>query len=49
MECYESLYQAGSLKTVASELAKCNLRSVVAAQEVRWVEGGGQPADQYTF
>jgi hypothetical protein len=32
-------YRAGSLKTVASELAKYNL-DLVAAQEVRWVEGG---------
>jgi hypothetical protein len=31
------LYRAGSLKTVASELAKCNL-DLVAVQEVKVVE-----------
>jgi hypothetical protein len=40
-----SLYRAGTLKTVASEMAaKCNL-DVVAMQEVRWMEGGSQPSD----
>jgi hypothetical protein len=35
-----SLCRAGSLKTVASQ---------VTVQEVRSVEGGNQPADDYTF
>jgi hypothetical protein len=30
-----SLYRTGSLKTVANEMAKCNL-DLVAVQEVRW-------------
>jgi hypothetical protein len=33
---------------VSSELEKYNLDQV-AVQEVRWVEGGGQTADIYTF
>jgi len=44
-----SLYRAGSLKTVASELVKYSLDLVVTIQDVSWIEGGGQPADQYTF
>jgi len=43
-----SLCRLGSLTTAASELAKCNL-DPVAIQEVRLVEGGSQPADDYTF
>jgi exonuclease III len=43
-----SLYKAGSLQTAASELAKYNL-NLVTIQEVRWVEGGSQPTDDYTF
>jgi exonuclease III len=35
------------LKTVASEMAKHNL-DLVAVQNVRWLEGGSQPADDYT-
>jgi hypothetical protein len=36
-----SLYRAGSLKTVASELAKYKYNlDLVAVHEVRWVEGG---------
>jgi hypothetical protein len=38
----------GSLKTVASELAKRNL-DLVAAQEVRWVEDGNQSPDDFIF
>jgi hypothetical protein len=37
-----------SLKTVASKLVKYKL-DPVAVQNVRWVEGGSQPADDYTF
>jgi hypothetical protein len=33
---------------VASKLVKYKLDQV-AVQEVRWVEGGSQPADDYTF
>jgi hypothetical protein len=40
--------EQGSLKTVASELAKYNLE-LVAVQKDRWVEGGSQPADNYKF
>jgi hypothetical protein len=36
-----SLCGKGSLKTVASGLAKCN--------EVRWIEVSSQPADESTF
>jgi len=36
-----SLYRAGSLKTVASELTKHILDPLVG-QKVRWVEGGSQ-------
>jgi hypothetical protein len=39
---------AGSLKAVESELAKY-IFDLVAVQGVRWVEGGSQPADNYTF
>jgi exonuclease III len=42
------LYRAGSLKTAASERARYNL-DLVAVQEVRWVEVGSQPAEDYTF
>jgi len=35
------------LKTVTSELEKCNLH-LVAVQDVKWVEVGSQPADNYT-
>jgi hypothetical protein len=38
------LYRAGSLKSVASELAKYKLE-LVAVQEVRWYVDGSQPAD----
>jgi len=43
-----SLYRAGSLKTVTSEMTKYNL-GLLAIQEVRWVNGGGQPADDYIY
>jgi hypothetical protein len=43
-----SLYRAGSLKTVASELSKYNL-DLVAVQEVRWVYSGTLSAYDYTF
>jgi len=36
----------GSLKTVATELAKYN-SDLEAVKEFRWVEGGGQPEDDY--
>jgi hypothetical protein len=42
------LHRAGSLKTVASDVAKCNV-DLVAVQEDRWVEGGSQAADDYTL
>jgi len=35
LECSESLYMAGSLKTAASQMIKYNL-DPGAAQEVRW-------------
>jgi endonuclease/exonuclease/phosphatase family metal-dependent hydrolase len=43
-----SLCSAGCLKTVASEVAKCNI-DVVATQEVRREKGGSEPADDCTF
>jgi hypothetical protein len=43
-----SLYRAGSLETVGSGLAKYNLH-LLAVQEVRCVEVGSQPADDFIF
>jgi hypothetical protein len=43
-----ALYRTSSLKTVASELTKYNL-DLVTIQQLRWVEGGTQPAPDYTF
>jgi hypothetical protein len=43
-----SIYTTGSLKTVTSELTKCNL-DLVAVQEVRWDIGGSEPAVDYKF
>jgi hypothetical protein len=40
--------RSGSLKTVASELGKCNL-DLVAVQEARWDKDGSQPADICIF
>jgi hypothetical protein len=42
-----NLYRAGSLKTVASKLTKCNC-NLVAVQQVRWGKGDSEPADVYT-
>jgi hypothetical protein len=48
MICYTEsrTFIAGSLKAVATELVKCNL-DLVAVQEVRWDQGGSQPAEDY--
>jgi hypothetical protein len=44
-----SLCRAGSLRTVVSELAKCDL-NLVAIRKFRWAKGGSQPADElYIF
>jgi exonuclease III len=43
-----SLYGTGSVKTVASKLAKHNA-DLVAVQEIRWDKCGSEPADDYTF
>jgi hypothetical protein len=43
-----SPYRASSLKALGSELAKYKL-DIMAGQEVKWVECGSQPADDYTF
>jgi len=43
-----SPYRADSLNTVASELTKYNPK-LVAIHEVKWVGGGSQSADSYTF
>jgi exonuclease III len=43
-----NLYRAGSLKTVARELGKYKL-DLVCVQEVRWVKGGTERAEDYTF
>jgi len=42
------LYRAGSLRTKASELVKCNL-DLVAVKEDRWVSDGSQSADHCIF
>jgi exonuclease III len=39
---------AGSLKTVESELAKYNF-DLVGVQEVTWVRGGSESAEDYTL
>jgi hypothetical protein len=44
----KSLYRASSLKTLARKLAKYKL-DLVAVQNIRWDEGGSQPADDYIF
>jgi exonuclease III len=43
-----SHYRVHSVKAVARQLARYNL-DLVAVQEVRWAEGGSQPADDQTF
>jgi hypothetical protein len=43
----ENGYEIGTWN-VRSELAKYDL-DLVAVQEVRWVEGGNQSADDYTY
>jgi exonuclease III len=43
-----SLYSIGSLKTVVRELGKYKL-DLVGVQEVRWVKGGTERAEDYTF
>jgi exonuclease III len=43
-----SMYRAGSLKTVGSELTNYNV-DLVAVQEVRWENDGIEPADDHTF
>jgi hypothetical protein len=47
VEC-KSLYSAGSLRAVAEEMSKYKL-DLVGLQEVRWDEGGTEPAGEYTF
>jgi len=42
------VYRAGSLKTVASELAKYNL-DLMAVQGVRWDNDNSEPGDDYKF
>jgi hypothetical protein len=43
-----SMYRAGSLCAVAEEILQYEL-DLVAVQEVRWDEGGIEPAGEYTF
>jgi hypothetical protein len=43
-----SLYRAGSLTTVASELARCKL-NLVGVQEVRWDKKSTVSAGDYNF
>jgi exonuclease III len=43
-----SLYRAGSLTTVASELARCKL-DLVGVQEVGWDKKGTVRAGDYNF
>jgi hypothetical protein len=44
----KSLYRAGSLMTVSRELARYKL-DLVGVQEVRWEDGGTEPAGEYTL
>jgi hypothetical protein len=37
-----------AMETVASELARCK-SDFVGVQEVRWDNGGSEPADNYAF
>jgi hypothetical protein len=43
-----NLYRAGSLKRVASKMAKHN-SDLVAVQKVGHADGGSQPADDYKY
>jgi hypothetical protein len=43
-----SLYRAGSIMTVASEISKYKL-DLVGVQEVGWDRGGTEPEGEYTF
>jgi hypothetical protein len=43
-----SLYRAGSLVTVSSELSRYRL-DLVGVQEVRWEGSATIPASEYTF
>jgi exonuclease III len=43
-----SLYRAGSLTTVANELARCKL-DLVGVQEVGWDKKGAVRAGDYNF
>jgi hypothetical protein len=43
-----SLYRAGSLMTISSELSKYTL-DLVSVQEVRWDGGGTEHVGEYTF
>jgi hypothetical protein len=44
----QSLYRAGSLRTLVEEISKYKL-DLVGVQEVRWGSGGTEPAGKYTF
>jgi hypothetical protein len=44
----KSLYRAGSLSTVASEMATYKL-DLVAVKQNRWVKGGRHPSDDLFF
>jgi hypothetical protein len=41
----KTLYRAGSLKTVARELAKYIL-DLVSIQDIRWEKGGSEPTEE---
>jgi exonuclease III len=43
-----SLYWSGSLVTVSKKLSKYRM-DLVGVQEVRWEDGGTEPAVEYTF
>jgi exonuclease III len=43
-----SMYRAGWLRAVEKEISKYKL-DLVGVQEVRWDEGGTEPAGEYTF
>jgi hypothetical protein len=44
----KSFCTVDSLKTTASELAKCNLY-LVGDKDVIWFQGGSQPEEDYKF
>jgi len=48
LHCDESCFRSGSLKTIASELAK-NMPYLMGKQEIRWDRGGTKPVEDWIF